>query len=163
METKNSQTLKTLSQFIATGGFLGLSPWAPGTLGSLLALALWWWFPLNPWEISGLIVLSFLVAWGTIHIYEREKRHHDPKEVVIDEIIGQWIALCGLPLNPIMGLLSFSLFRILDICKPFPLGWIDRKIPGALGTLLDDVGAGLMTQLFIFWIYPLMERHVITF
>ena len=68
----------------------------------------------------------------------------DPGCIVWDEIIGMLIACCFVPLEPIWLLLAFGLFRLFDILKPWPIGWLDRNLEGGLGIMLDDVAAGLV-------------------
>ena len=73
----------------------------------------------------------------------------DPRPVVIDEIVGQLLALTAVPLHPVPILLSFLLFRFFDIFKPFPANWIDRHLCGGWGIMLDDVVAGLYAWLVL--------------
>jgi phosphatidylglycerophosphatase A len=68
---------------------------------------------------------------------------HDPGAVVIDEVVGQWLALAFLPLTPLAYGVAFALFRLLDVTKPWPANWIDRKMSGAAWVMLDDVVAGI--------------------
>ena len=73
----------------------------------------------------------------------------DPGVVVIDEIVGVLIALAAVPLHPVAALAGFALFRLFDIAKPFPVGWVDRHLHGGLGIMLDDVAAGLYALLVL--------------
>jgi len=75
-------------------------------------------------------------------IVERESGRTDPGFVVIDEVIGQWIALLGIPFDWRHGLIALVLFRIFDITKPFPVRRLER-LPGGWGIVFDDVAAGL--------------------
>jgi phosphatidylglycerophosphatase A len=68
---------------------------------------------------------------------------HDPGAVVIDEVAAQWLTLCVAPLNPLAYLLGFLLFRIADVLKPWPANWLDRRVGGALGVMVDDLAAAL--------------------
>lgn len=132
---------------IATLG-VGKIPKAPGTWGSLVAVIVWWLlFPLSLPVQAMLIVLAFIIGWWATRCYEQFSQKHDPKEVVIDELIGMWISLFGASQHAVIFVLGFLFFRLFDIWKPFPIGWIDRKVPGALGTILDDVVAGLIAYL----------------
>ena len=67
----------------------------------------------------------------------------DPSPVVIDEVAGQWLTLLVAPLDLAWYALAFVLFRFFDILKPWPIGWLERRVPGALGVMLDDVAAAL--------------------
>jgi phosphatidylglycerophosphatase A len=139
--------IRWLCTALATLG-VGKIPKAPGTWGSLLALLTWWAIIPKHWGIQlvTLLVACFL-GWMATHYYEKFHDKHDPKEVVIDELVGLWMVLLvmGLWISPgwIDGTFAFLLFRFFDIWKPFPVGWVDRKVPGAFGTLLDDGVAAL--------------------
>jgi phosphatidylglycerophosphatase A len=67
----------------------------------------------------------------------------DPQWIVIDEVVGLWITLAAVPLSFLWYVIGFGLFRFFDIVKPWPIRWVDRNVPGALGVMLDDVIAGL--------------------
>ena len=70
---------------------------------------------------------------------------HDHPGIVWDEFVGLWIALWALPPEPLWIALGFVVFRVLDIAKPWPVGWLDRHTRGGLGIMVDDVAAGVMT------------------
>lgn len=150
--------LRWLATAIATLG-VGKIPWAPGTWGSLVALLVWWAIMPSDFLIRiASIVFAFFLGWIATKYYERFYDKHDPKEVVVDELVGMWIPLLLLPsaenatgeARLYYAALGFLLFRLFDIWKPFPIGWIDRKVPGALGTMLDDVVAGLAAYALLF-------------
>jgi len=129
--------------FIATGCWSGYLPKAPGTWGSLAGVVVW--LGLRNLDLSHyLFVLAGLFFVGTACAGAAEKivDRGDPGLVVIDEIVGLLVAFTALPLNPYFIIIGFILFRILDIIKPFPAGWLDRHIHGGLGIMLDDVVAG---------------------
>lgn len=139
--------LKGLATAVATLG-VGLIPKAPGTFGSLLAVLVWW--VVQPQSLgvqATLILVAFLLGWLATHFYEKWNHHHDPKEVVVDELIGMWMTLFAVPKGMFLFVIGFLLFRLFDIWKPGPIGWIDRKVPGALGTILDDIAAGFLALL----------------
>lgn len=100
------------------------------------------------------ILFAFLLGWWATRYYERYFDQHDPKEVVVDELVGMWMVLSCLSFYPgvsyLEAVIGFLLFRLFDIWKPFPIGWLDRKVPGAFGTMIDDVVAGLFAILVIF-------------
>ncbi|HBI15826.1 MAG TPA: phosphatidylglycerophosphatase A [Desulfobulbaceae bacterium] len=144
--------------FIATGGGAGYLPRAPGTWGSLVGVALW--FALrNLAVLPYLSVIAALFVVGTLCAGSAEKiiDRADPGLVVVDEIVGQMLALLAAPHHPGAVLLGFLFFRLFDILKPFPAGWLDRHIHGGLGIMLDDVVAGLYSLLLlqIVWRYLL--------
>lgn len=142
--TQSTIQQQIISLFVKGFG-TGLSPWMPGTCGSLLALLLV--YIVGTWQLSLVLQIGFaaaftLVSWYLIYLYEAQTHKHDDSQVVIDEFAGIFITFIGVApvgLNLVAG---FILFRILDIVKPFPIGWIDKNLPGAAGTLLDDVVAG---------------------
>lgn len=136
--------------FIASGAYTGYLPKAPGTWGSLLGVGLW--FGLRRLELmpyAGTVAALFFI--GTICAGAAEKilDRGDPGIVVIDEIVGQLIALAVAPYHPAAALAGFLLFRFFDILKPFPVGWLDTHIHGGLGIMLDDVIAGLYAFLVL--------------
>lgn len=130
--------------WIATGLGSGLSPRAPGTVGSLVAVAPWLWLRGLPLPLYLAVVLAgfALGVWAANWTIRRIGRE-DPGLVVIDEFVGLWIALIALPDGWAWLLAGFALFRLFDIAKPWPVGWADRKIKGGLGTMVDDAIAGL--------------------
>lgn len=135
---------KTAS-LLATWFGAGLLPKAPGTWGSLAAipfgLALTWLG--GPWLLLAGAVAIFLAGIWAGGRYAEERGLADPGAVVIDEVAGQWIALVPALLNPWMILLAFLAFRLFDIVKPWPVGWLDRELKGGLGIMADDVLAGV--------------------
>jgi len=130
---------------LATWFGTGRLPGVPGTWGSLaalpFALALAWLG--GPWLVLGATAALFgLGVWATRR-YMAAFGAHDPGSVVVDEVIGQWLAVALLPLTPLAYGLGFVLFRVLDVVKPWPASWIDRRTTGAAWVLLDDVVAGI--------------------
>lgn len=137
--------------WIACGFGFGLSPFAPGTAGSLAALLPWLALrelPL-PWFVA-VLVLAFVLGVWACGWAVRTLKIADPSVVVWDEFVGQWIALAPLQLWPRNGwwiACGFIFFRLFDIAKPWPVSWADRKVPGGLGVMLDDVIAGVYAVL----------------
>lgn len=124
----------------------GFSFHAPGTVGSLAALPmaiLFSWMG-GKWVLAAIAIIPFVLGWIFTEIYLRnEPNAGDPQWIVIDEVVGLWITLSVVPLNIIWFALGFALFRLFDIVKPWPVSWADRRVPGGLGVMLDDVLAGL--------------------
>lgn len=121
-------------------------PYAPGTCGSLVAVVLWWWLlaPLSlEWQIVVIVGVFSLGVWLTGKIQARYAVVDDGA-IVIDEFVGQWIALLGVAAEPATMLAAFVLFRAFDILKPFPVRKLERGLPGAWGVMMDDVAAGVL-------------------
>lgn len=143
--------MKILSDIIVTSFYIGKLPIAPGTWASAIATIVW----LNLFDDSNSYLLPFLsiilLIIGTFFSYLSLKRSndHDPSYIVIDEWVGQWIALSFLPVSLSYGLIALALFRFFDISKVGPVGYFE-KIPGAIGVMLDDVVAGFLTLVIIF-------------
>ncbi len=132
---------------VATGFGVGRIPWAPGTAGSLLGLALWWW-PLARLSLPlyGLgLTAAFCLGVGVCGRAARDLRTSDPAMVVWDEVVGMGVALMGVPARPLWGLAAFALFRAFDIAKPYPIRALERW-PGGLGIMADDVLAGVYAR-----------------
>ena len=139
-----------LIMFIATGAYSGYLPKAPGTWGSILGVGLW--ACLHNLELlpyAGVVAVLFIIGTACAGSAEKIVDRGDPGLVVIDEIVGQLIALAAVPSHPVAALMGFVLFRIFDIFKPFPVNWLDKHIHGGLGIMLDDVVAGLYALLVL--------------
>ena len=140
--------MKLAARLIATWFYCGYAPVAPGTAGSLAAIAIAWvvnfYFPMPPyvWGIFGVLLCIPGIPASTITAQAEGK--DDPGIVVVDEVIGQWITLAGAPFfNWRSIVFAFALFRILDIIKPPPARQIDQKVHGGLGIVGDDAMAGV--------------------
>jgi len=135
---------------LATLGPAGRSPFAPGTMGSLVALPLCWGISRvpHPW---GVIAVVGIVAAAMITAHRAEKicGSKDPGCIVIDEVAGMAVALAGLPFNLPTAAIGFALFRVFDIFKPFPIRQMEKRINGGAGIVADDVAAGLMTHIVL--------------
>lgn len=134
--------------FLASGLFLGLIPFAPGTFGSLLGIPLHWLFSHLPISL-GICSLGFVILIS-VWISSRAELllgNKDPSQIVIDEVAGMAVALAGAPIEPSLIIVAFMFFRFFDIWKPFPIRYIDKSFPGGWGIVLDDVAAGVMANL----------------
>ena len=156
-----------LRRFFLTVGFSGLSPKAPGTVGSFVSLLLGLLL-LEFLHVSTLFLLSLLItviAIKQIDAYEKESGIHDNSEIVIDELAGMWItlAICGINSENmiIMAVLGFLYFRLFDIWKPSVIGRIDRDVKGGLGVMGDDVVAGLAAGIATAGTYQLIEKFIL--
>ena len=151
-----------MTRLITTFFYVGLLPGAPGTWGSLAALpvamALHYFggFPL----LALATALAFGIGWWATAVETLGTSTPDPGEIVIDEVVGQWITLFPLSMGlwlmardpgifPWPGWVgAFVLFRFFDIVKPFPVSWADR-LHTPLGVMLDDVIAGILAALVL--------------
>lgn len=150
-----------MTRLIATFLGIGLIRPAPGTWGSLAALPVAWalhvlgGFP----ALAIATVAVFLLGWWATHVETLGKADHDPSEIVIDEVVGQWIALWPIAYGAWAmdveitrlwpgWIVAFVAFRLFDIWKPGPIGWADRRAD-ALGVILDDVIAGVFAALVV--------------
>ncbi len=147
-----------MNWFFITLGYSGLSPKAPGTVGTLVALPLGVllliYFGAQTLFLATLLIS--IVAIKSIDTYEKTSGIHDDKRIVIDELAGMWFALSVAPAASvslsevsilengflIQSLLSFVLFRYFDITKPSIIGRIDRETKGGIGVMGDDILAG---------------------
>ena len=131
---------------LATWGYSGFVPGAPGTAGAIVALGLAWLgvhrAGLPPWAFSVAAFLLLPLAIKASETVARQMEVEDPSIVVIDEVLGLWIALApAAPDSPVQWIAGLALFRILDILKPLGLRRLE-SLPGGFGVLADDVGAG---------------------
>lgn len=151
-----------LAKAIATFGYVGLLPGPAGTWGSAAAIPLAWalhWFGGFPLLLVATFVVFVLGYWAA-RVETFEKDDLDPGEIVVDEAVGQWIALWPLSFGlwlmgaephvfPWPGWVgAFVLFRLFDMTKLGPVGWADRR-KGPVGVMLDDVIAGVMAALVV--------------
>ena len=135
-------------RLIATGFFSGYSGFAPGTVGSGVALAIYCLLPpLNSWAWGGLLVGLFVVGVYASGACEKSWGK-DPRCVVIDEFVGFFVTVSLLPQSVLMGIVGFFVFRILDIIKPPPARQAEA-LPGGWGIVADDVVVGIYGHLIL--------------
>lgn len=130
--------------FIAFGFGSGALPFAPGTWGTLIAIPFYLAIQTLPLGIYSVITL--LVIFGSIWLCDRITREikiHDHPGMCLDEIVGFLVTMIGAPLGFKWIVVGFLLFRLFDIWKPQPIRYIDEKVGGGLGIILDDVVAGI--------------------
>lgn len=130
--------------------YIGKLPLAPGTCGSLVALFMWLLIISHISSVTLILLTIIIFIFGvyTSSIVENESGISDPSMVVVDEWVGQWIALLFLPYSLAWGIVAFGLFRIFDIWKPFPIRKLDN-IQGGWGIMLDDVLAGIYSLIIV--------------
>ena len=147
-----------MQRLFLTFFYTGLSPKAPGTMGSLLAL------------VCGVLIVRFisletlflgavlltLAGIKEINSYEANGGKHDDKSIVIDEVVGMWLALVLSSTSWIQIGLSFFFFRLFDIWKPSLIGKIDAHVKGGLGVMGDDILAGIIAGICSAGVYQLL-------
>lgn len=137
-----------LKKSIGSGLFSGYFPFAPGTIGSIFALLIF----LIPGFENYFIIIPFIVVSFAIGIplgnYFEEIYSKDPKQFTLDEFTGMWIALLATPKSIELILLTFAIWRILDIYKPFPANKAEQ-LKGGWGIMLDDVVSGMYSLIII--------------
>lgn len=150
--------MKGIAVFLASFGYVGYFPIAPGTAGSLAALALFAfirWIGVPAIEL-GVIVVVFAIGVWAAHGTEIALGRKDPGIVVIDEVLGMLITLAVLPVS-IWGIaVGFLFFRILDVIKPYPAARLEH-IHGGMGIMADDAVAGLYSHILLrvcMWLVP---------
>jgi len=146
-------------RLLASGLGAGRCPAAPGTAGTLAAVPLAWGLARLPGVLP---VFVLIIALPVVALVcgraARGDELKDPGWIVLDEIVGYCFAVVLLPPTPTVLALGFALFRLFDIVKPPPVGWLDRGLSGGWGMLLDDVAAGLMARIVlaaILWLLSL--------
>jgi phosphatidylglycerophosphatase A len=138
------QVLTNSSHFFAFGFGSGLAPKAPGTFGTLAAVPIYWLIQDLTWPIY----ITWLIVTFALGVYwcDRSSQQlgvHDHGGIVWDEFVGYWITMFLAPTGWLWMLLGFVLFRFFDIIKPWPINWLDRKVSGGFGIMIDDVLAGI--------------------
>ena len=136
--------------FIATGCYIGNISLAPGTFGSVLGLPICFFLSKTDLSIAVLLTLiGILCAVWIANEAEKILKTKDPGCIVIDEIAGIILTLFGLPFNIISVTAGFLVFRTLDIWKPYPIRFLENKFSGGIGIVLDDVAAGILSNLIL--------------
>ncbi len=150
---KNNDTtgnpFHTVLTHIATIGFLGYSPFAPGTVGSLFALAS---FLLIAW--SAYAHFFIIISLAVLGVYasstaEKVLREKDSKKIIIDEFVGFYVSVFCLPKTLGFIIAAFLLFRFFDILKPLFIAKLEKTLSGGLGVMADDILAGIYTNLVL--------------
>ena len=168
MTTQNTtHRFSGLLSAIATLGPIGYLP-APGTAGSLVAAILGVFITIyfGIMTLVVMIVIAALVSFPAIDAHHALTGKHDNKEIIIDEVVGQWLVFLAIPLTPLWGWnylllvgLAFILFRVFDILKPPPVSTAE-ELPGAAGVIADDVMAGVLAGVLIMGGMQLMNAYI---
>ena len=141
---------RSLSRFIASVFGIGFLPFLPGTLGSVAGLLLYVFYLQR---MGGGVFFGWLIGLGLVGLLASHKaiaggKENDPSWIVIDETLGMVVSYSLIPARWPFLLLGFCLFRFFDIVKLFPINRLEN-LPGAFGVVLDDVGAGIYTNLLL--------------
>ena len=142
--------MNQVALFVASFGYVGFFPIAPGTAGSLAALALFAfvrWVGMPAFELATIVAVLIVGVWSA-NGAERALGRKDPGPVVIDEVLGMLITLAWLPVSMAGVVLGFLLFRLFDVVKPYPAGRLEH-LPGGYGIMLDDAMAGVYSYLVL--------------
>jgi phosphatidylglycerophosphatase A len=141
----------TFAVFVATLGWVGYAPVAPGTVGTLVAVPL---FPVaarvqaaSPVGYVAFLCVAVTGAIWAAHVAGRALGEVDSSRIVIDEVVGYLVATAFLDFSWPAAVSAFCLFRLFDILKPFPISWVERRLGGGLGVVADDVVAGVLAGL----------------
>ena len=164
MKIKRNQAPRSIwtnpVHFLAFGLGTGASPYAPGTVGTLLGIPLV--YLLSQWSLwVYLLVTVLLIAIG-IWVCDKTSKDigvHDHGGIVIDEVAGYLVTMIAVPVNVWTLMAAFFIFRFFDIIKPWPIGWLDKQVQGGVGIMVDDLLAGVYGLAVIWigiWSYPLV-------
>ncbi len=156
-QSETPASVTNLTTLLASGFGVGLSPVAPGTVGSLLGIA--FFYPLL--GVGSAIQWSTFFVACVVAIVSAERAGKawgvmDHPAIVIDEVVGVWLAVL-LPLSiltfsvslPLLAVGAFLAFRLYDIVKPWPVNVLERRLPGGWGVVLDDLAAGAMAGMIL--------------
>ena len=138
-----------LIKFFASMGGIGYIRFAPGTVASLVTLALFYAidpFTYGAWSV---LVLVLLLSWLVCIFADKIFEGHDNSKIVIDKFAGLLVCFALIDFDLITLCIGFMLFRIFDIAKPWPISFVDRNIKGGFGVLLDDLVAGFISGAII--------------
>jgi len=150
-------SLKNPWHLLATGFGSGLSPVVPGTMGTLASVPLFLLLAQLPFPLYVVVVLfSCVIGIKICQVTSDDMGVHDHGSIVWDEFAGFWITMSlvpalNIPITEWQWLLTgFILFRFFDMVKPWPIGWLDKRVHGGLGIMVDDIVAGIMAGVALF-------------
>lgn len=136
-------------KYIASIGFIGYLPFAPGTFGTLVAFA--FFILLKPNPFIHILILFLLIPVGIVSSHHAEKLFDskDCRHIVIDEFCGYLLSVALLPFSYALAVIAFFLFRFFDILKPFPIKKMESILSGGKGIMADDIVAAIYTNLVL--------------
>ena len=142
--------MKHFILLLATGFGVGYSPVAPGTLGTLIAIPVYYFLsnissPIYEITIVGFFFLSVWISENAEIFFGKK----DDQRIVIDEIMGFLITMLWVPKTAILMVIGFFVFRFFDILKPFPIRRLEKRLKGGYGVVLDDVIAGVYANIIL--------------
>ena len=148
---------RVAAEWIGTVFYIGKLPLAPGTWASIFAVLCWYFLfqSVNHFVLPAVSIFLFLIGGIASDTIVKHSKEHDPSRIVIDEWVGQWVALSMMPVNIRTGIVAFVAFRIFDIIKPGPVRKME-KIPGGWGIMADDVMAGIMAYFVVLIFYAVI-------
>ena len=143
--------------FLAFGFGSGALPKAPGTFGTLAALPFLALLTLLPVPLYLLVlVVAFVFGCYLCDRVSHDMGVHDHGGIVWDEFVGVWIVFIAVPLNLSTLIIGFVLFRFFDVIKPWPISWLDKRVAGGIGIMIDDVIAGVFAWVLmqaLLWLF----------
>ena len=142
-----SALLRGPANFLALGGGSGLAPVAPGTFGTLVGIPALLLMPSSPAGYAVVLLALFAIGVWCCDACARDLGVHDHPAIVFDEVVGYLVTMAAAPRSVGFVVLGFALFRFFDIVKPWPIGPVDRRVPGGLGIMVDDVLAGVFAAI----------------
>jgi phosphatidylglycerophosphatase A len=146
--------------FIATGAYTGLVPVAPGTAGSVLGMVLAWLLlgraGSHYWVAAAVFGVAFVLGCWIAQRAETILGQHDSPRIVLDEVMGMIATMFHNPLSWVHLLIGFALFRLFDILKLFPASLIDRRVPGGVGVMLDDLASAVYANIVLCFVARLI-------
>ncbi len=150
MNVTKKQIIKNPVHFLAFGLGLGFLPYMPGTFGTLLGVLIYclnnYYFSISP---SIILIISFIMGIYICGRTAKDINHHDHPGIVFDEVVGYFVTMLYIKFNTLNVVLGFILFRIFDIVKPWPINYIDKKVSGGFGIIIDDILAGIYANLVL--------------
>ena len=152
MKIKLNEVFSNLSLFLATGFGIGLIPITPGTFGSMLGILLFLvlaHLDIPVFWLSLIIVILYFFSYLAVQSILKTIEKSDPREIVIDEVLGMMLVMLTIPPDPEWTFLAFILFRIFDVLMPWPINQVDSKLKNALGVILDDFIAAFYAGIII--------------
>ncbi|PMJ94796.1 phosphatidylglycerophosphatase A [Vibrio sp. 10N.261.55.A7] len=152
-------SLKNPWHLLATGFGSGLSPIIPGTMGTLASVPFYLLLVQLPfWLFIVVIIVSSFIGIKICQITSDDMKVHDHGSIVWDEFVGFWITMLVVPLLGVAIfdwkwiVAGFVLFRFFDMVKPWPIGWLDKRVHGGLGIMIDDIVAGIMAAISLYFV-----------